>query len=287
LRSSSPISWLLLATSLAAAGCAELGIPGPGVPVGGIQPPTLTFQGATLARAPSAAQLAAYYCPDVAQVPFGGAAMVCQGLFGGRPDPASMSVSFDVHFQATNPNQVPLPLSSLLAAVTVFPAAGNQRLGAACVSFCAPDSPGCVAGPDPNACQSSARDIHSLADYAAAAAPLLAVAGLEGDAGQVPSMLAPKVAGGGNLDVTARMTLQPGELLSVLRQLAVQSADELKRGHTPTFAIPYRLEGTVWFDAGAAGRVAVPWGPTEGTFVLPVQGLSLSALATPDAPGST
>ena len=49
--------------------------------------------------------------------------------------------------------------------------------------------------------------------------------------------------------------------------------DELKRGHAPTFVIPYRLEGTVWFDAGAAGRVAVPWGPTEGTFTLPVQGL--------------
>ncbi|HXJ23925.1 MAG TPA: hypothetical protein VMT03_27275 [Polyangia bacterium] len=269
------MSSFLVACSIAVTGCAQLGLPAPAAPAGAIQPPNLTFENATLARAPSAVQLAAYYCPDVASAPFGGAALLCQGLFGGRPDPPSMAVSFDVHFRVTNPNQVPLPLSSLLAAVTVFPAAGNQRLGAACVSFCAPDSPGCTAGPDPNACQSSARDIHSLADYAAAAAPLLGIAGLKGDAGQVPSLLAPKVVAGGSLEVTARMSLEPSELLTVLRQLAIQSADELKRGHTPTFAIPYRLEGTVWFDVGAAGRVAVPWGPTEGVFTLPVQGLSL------------
>jgi len=268
-------SSLLVVSSLSLAACAQLGLPEPSRLAGGIQPPTLTFEQATLARAPSGAQLAAYFCPDVASVPFGGATLLCQGLFGGRPDPGNLDVSFDVHFRAANPNQVPLPLSSLLAAVTVFPAAGNQRLGAACVSFCAPGSPGCTGGPDPNACQSSSRDIHSLADYAAAAAPLLSVAGLTGDPSQAPSMLAPQVVAGGNLEVVARMTLQPAELLAVLRQLAVQSADELKRGHMPTFAIPYRLEGTVWFDAGAAGRVAVPWGPTEGTFVLPVQGLSV------------
>lgn len=271
-----PGALCLLATALggAAVGCAELGLPPLGQMAGNIQPPTLTFQGATLARAPSAMQLAAYYCPDVVSAPLGGAGMICQGLFGGRPNPATMAVDFDVHFRVSNPNQIPLPLSTLLAAITVFPAAGNQRLGAACVSFCAPDMPGCTAGPNPNACQASSRDIHSLSDYAASAAPLLVVAGLEGSAGQVPSMLAPKVAAGGDLSVTARLSLQPAELLAVMRQLAAQSVDELKRGRAPTFTIPYRLEGTAWFDAGAVGRVAVPWGPTEGTFTLPTQGLT-------------
>ncbi len=264
----------LLATLVAFSGCAELGLPPPGGLPAGIQPPTLAFQGATLARAPSAPLLAAYYCPDLVSAPLGGAALLCQGLFGARPDQATMAVDFDVRFKVTNPNQVPLPLSSLLAAVTVFPAAGNQRLGAACVSFCSPNTPGCTAGPNPNACQASSRDIHSLSDYAAAAAPLLAVAGLSGSANQVPSMLAPQVVPGGDLDVTARMSLQPSELLAVMRQLAAQSVDQLKRGQAPTFVIPYRLEGTVWFDAGAVGRVAVPWGPTEGAFTLPVQGLA-------------
>ena len=69
------------------------------------------------------------------------------------------------------------------------------------------------------------------------------------------------------------MSLQPSELLAVMRQLAAQSVDELKKGRAPTFVIPYRLEGTVWFDAGTLGRVAANWGPTEGTFTLPVAGL--------------
>jgi len=263
----------LLTAAAALAGCAELGFPAPGG-LGNIQPPALAFQGATLARAPSAAQLAAYYCPEVVSAPLGGAGLLCQGLFGPRPDPATMAVDFDVHFRVSNPNQIPLPLSSLLAAVTVFQAANNQRLGAACVSFCSPDMPGCTAGPNPNACQASSRDIHSLSDYAAAAAPLLVVAGLSGTGNQVPSMLAPKVIAGGDLDVVARMSLQPSELLAVMRQLAAQSVDELKHGRAPTFVIPYHLEGTAWFDAGAVGRVAVPWGPTEGTFTLPLQGLT-------------
>jgi hypothetical protein len=263
----------LLALAAAGLSCAQLGLPGPGALPGNVQPPALAFQGVTLARAPAAAQLAAYYCPDVVSAPLGSAGVICQGLFGGRPDPAAMAIDFDVHFKITNPNQIPLPLSSLLAAVTVFPAASNQRLGAACVGFCAPEATGCASGPDPNACQASSRDIHSMSDYAAAAAPLLVVAGLSGSANQLPSLLAPKVAAGADLDVVARMSLQPSELLAVMRQLASQSVDELKRGHAPTFVIPYRLEGTVWFDAGAVGRVAVPWGPTEGTFTLPVQGL--------------
>ena len=269
------------------AGCAALGLPPPDTAGIGVQPPVLTFQRVDLARAPSAAQLAAYYCPDLVSAPLGGAALLCQGLFGARPDPATMAVDFDVSFKVTNPNQVPLPLSSLLAAVTVFPAASNQKLGAACVSFCPAETPNCAAaGSSPTACQASSHDVHSLADYAAAAAPLLIVSGLKGAAGQIPSLLAPKLAPAGDLRVVARMSLQPSELLATMRQLAAQSVDDLKRGQAPTFAVPYRLEGTVWFDAGAVGRVAVNWGPTEGTFALPVQGMSSQKPPTSERVGT-
>ena len=265
----------LAAVAVAAlAGCAALGLPPPegaGLPV---QPPVLTFERVDLARTPSAAQLAAYYCPDLVSAPLGGAALLCQGLFGARPDPATMAVDFDVSFKVTNPNQVPLPLSNLLTAVTVFPAANNQKLGAACVSFCPAEAPNCAAtGSNAAACQASSHDIHSFSDYAAAAAPLLIVSGLEGAAGQLPSLLAPKLGPASDLQVVARMSLQPSELLATMRQLAAQSVDDLKRGHAPSFVVPYRLEGTVWFDAGAVGRVAVNWGPTEGTFTLPTRGM--------------
>jgi hypothetical protein len=59
----------------------------------------------------------------------------------------------------------------------------------------------------------------------------------------------------------------------VLRQLASQSMNELKAGRTITFNIPYRLEGTVWADAGSLGRVAAGFGPVTGTWQLPTEGI--------------
>jgi hypothetical protein len=54
-----------------------------------------------------------------------------------------------------------------------------------------------------------------------------------------------------------------------MRELAVQSVGELRSGRRISFAIPYRLEGTVWFDVGSLGRVAVGFGPAQGTWILP------------------
>ena len=66
--------------------CELLGpLPGVTNPTASLTPPTITFQVATLARTPSQAQLTAYYCPEVVSVPFGGAAILCQGFFGARP----------------------------------------------------------------------------------------------------------------------------------------------------------------------------------------------------------
>ena len=53
-----------------------------------------------------------------------------------------------------------------------------------------------------------------------------------------------------------------------MRQLAEQSAGELQQGRAPSLAIPYQLEGTIWFDGGSFGRVAIPWGPASGTWTL-------------------
>jgi hypothetical protein len=256
-------------------GCAALGLPAPAGLTGAIAAPSVAFQGATLVQAPSTAQFAAYYCPDLVSVPLGGAGLLCQGFFGARPDPMAMAVAFDAHLTVSNPNQVPLPVSSILAAVTLFPGAGNQKLGATCLHLCPPGAAGCASGgpESANACQASSSDIHSLSDYAAAAAPLLLAAGLADKPGQIPTQLAPQLAAASQLAVVARMSFTPAELLAVLRTVAGQAEGELKAGRAPTFVIPYRIEGTIWFDAGAAGRVAANYGPVEGTFTLPVQGL--------------
>jgi hypothetical protein len=80
--------------------------------------------------------------------------------------------------------------------------------------------------------------------------------------------VAPQVVASGELDITARYAFGPEPLLAAMRQLASQSANDLKSGRAPTFTIPYKVEGTFWFDGGSLGRIAIGWGPTEGTFTL-------------------
>ncbi len=88
-------------------------------------------------------------------------------------------------------------------------------------------------------------------------------------AGQPPSFVAPQVAAASQLEVTVRFSFGPEPMLATMRQLAVQSINDLKAGRAPTFVIPFRLEGTVWFDAGSLGRLAVGYGPGDGTWQLP------------------
>ena len=245
-------------------GCAALNNLAPGAGGVSVTPPTVTFISATLAQAPGQRDLAGYYCPDVVSIPFGGAGPLCQGFFGPRPAPAQMVVAFDLRFSVQNPNRVPLPMANVLTAVTVFPDAGAQKLGAVCVQLCPAGQTACSGQPEPGACEASSRDIRSLSDFGAAAANLLVAGGLAAAAGQPLTFTAPTVAAGATLDVTVRFSFGPEQLLATLRHLAEQSAGELKRGQQMTFSIPYRLEGTAFFDAGSLGRIAVPFGPTSG-----------------------
>jgi hypothetical protein len=243
---------------------------------GAINPPAVQFQGATLAGCPTQRGLGAYYCPDVVSDPLGipgGAAALCRGFFGVRPTPAEMNVAFDLHFKISNPNKIPVPLAQVLAAVTVFPDGGNRNMGAVCMQLCAPGQVGCTGLPDPTACQASSRDVHSMSDFGNGAARFVIASGIAAAAGQPPTFVAPQVASGGDLDVTIRYSFGPEELLGVLRQVASQSVSELKSGRPVTFSIPFRVEGTVWFDAGSLGRLPVSYGPLEGVLALPTEGL--------------
>ena len=233
----------------------------------GIKPPSVVFTGATLVGTPSRQQLAAYYCPDVVSVPLGGAAVLCQGLFGRRPSPETMAIAFDARMKIQNPNEIPLPLASMLAAVTVYPGAANQETGATCVQLC-PGGPGTCTQDATTACQASSHDVRSLSDFANATAGLVIANGLAAAMGEPPSFKAPTVLAGSEIEVVARFTLAPAQILRVMRQLAEQSVGELQQGRAPSFAIPYRLEGTVWFDGGSFGRIAIPWGPASGTWNL-------------------
>jgi hypothetical protein len=219
-------------------------------------------------QAPSQAQLAAYYCPEVVPVPLGGAGLVCQGFFGRRPTVPEMAIAFDLRFRVSNPNQIPIPLASILTAATLFPDVTNQRLGAVCVQLCPAGQPGCNGRPAPGACQASSRDVRSLSDFGAAATNFLISTGVAAATGQPIGFAAPKVSQASQLDVTVRFALGPDQMLVAMRQLAVQSVNQLKAGRKVRFVVPYRLEGTVWFDLGSLGRLAVGFGPSSGAWVL-------------------
>ncbi len=264
----------------ALAGCAmlnNLNLPG-GNAAAALKPPGITYEGASLVQSPSHKMLAAYYCPEVANLPMGSSGVVCRGFFGPRPAPEQLVFAFDLRFKISNPNKVPVPLASVLTAATVFPATTHQALGAVCTQLCPEGQPGC--GADPNACQASSRDIRSLSDFGGAAASFLISQGLAVAAGQKPTFVAPRVSAAAELDVSVRFSFGPQQLLGVLKQLAIQSADQLKAGSMPTFQIPFRLEGTVFFDAGSLGRIPVAFGPVTGTWQVPTGGLIPAVAAT-------
>jgi hypothetical protein len=275
---------LALAFAALAGSCAQLGLPAlaGAVPV---TPPSVTFAGATLVRAPSTRELAAHYCPELVSAPLGAAPFLCRQAFGPPPPPEAMMVSFDLRFHVSNPNQVPLPLASALVATTLFPATSGEKLGAVCVALCADGAAGCTGAPPPGACEASSRDVRSLGDFVDKSLPQLLIAnGIALANGGPPSFTLPPITASSQADVTVRYSFGPEQLLAVMRDLAAQSVGELKAGRAPTFTIPYRLEGTVWFDAGSIGRIAVGWGPAEGTWTLPTQGLT--GLVTAPAMGA-
>ena len=238
--------------------------------------PKVAYQDATLVQAPSRAMMAAYFCPLVVPDPFGVqgvAALACRQAFGNPPAPQQMTVAFDLRFVVDNPNHFPVPVAELLTAATVFPAQTNTALGAACVVFCGANQPGCTGHPGPNSCRASSRDIRSLQDFQNAALNFLVASGIALLAGQKPSFLMPQIVADGHIVLTARFAFGPDALLATLREVARQALEQLKGGHEVVFDIPYRLQGTVWFDVGQLGRVALGFGPADGKWQIPTASL--------------
>jgi hypothetical protein len=83
----------------------------------------------------------------------------------------------------------------------------------------------------------------------------------------------PQVMSGEELTLVARFSFGPEALLAILQKVAKQSLSQLQSGKKVVFSIPYDIEGSVWFDVGSLGRVAVGYGPVSGTWVLPDQAL--------------
>jgi hypothetical protein len=258
---------------MAASGCAGLDQL---LQTGLIKPPDVSFLGASLVKSPSQNELSAFYCPRVLQQRVGlgiAASLLCNRLFGQAPDPSAMEIGFDLTFRVANPNRLPIPLSEVLTALTVFPQRSNQSLGAVCLKLCEPGDPNCRGGTDGRGCQEAPGDIKSMADFPNAVANLLVARGVAAAGGQPAGFSAPKVLASSALDVTARLALLPSALLPVMEELARQSIEQLRAGKPIATEIPYKAEGTVFADVGSLGRVAAGFGPSSGSWPIPVDRL--------------
>jgi hypothetical protein len=241
-----------------------------------ISPPDVKFLGANLVQSPSQLDLSAYYCPKLLRERAGlgtVADFACSRAFGRAPDASAMQFGFDLRFQVKNPNQVPLPLAEILTALAVFPGASTQNLGAVCLKLCDPGDASCFGGADQRGCQSSQSDIKSLSDFPGAVANMLLARGISAAGGQPAGFRAPRVTAASTLEVVARLGITPEAMLPAMEQLARQSVGELKAGRKLSFEIPYKVEGTVFGDAGSLGRVAAGFGPVSGAWPLPAERL--------------
>lgn len=239
--------------------------------------PGVTYEAADLVEAPSRSAMSAWMCPRVL-VDGGFSASVAQVAclpLGFAPPSTSLRVSFDLRFKVANPNNFPIPVAQLLIAAKVFPGAGAQTLGAVCVQFCQPGQAGCTGQPEPGACAANGQDIRSAEDFRRAAANLLFATGIQALGGQQPTFDMPQVMSGQELTLVARFSFGPEALLAILQKVAKQSLSQLQSGKKVVFSIPYDIEGSIWFDVGSLGRVAVGYGPATGTWVLPDQALVL------------
>lgn len=237
--------------------------------------PTVSYKSSALASSPSRERVSAYLCPEVVPSP---ASLLCSGFFGSQPRESDLDVAFRLGYGVDNPNPIPLPLTQLLTAVTLFPdATSGQKLGAACTVFCAPDDADCTGEAGPNDCQSGQEDIRTMADFQNAATDLVLSKGLELARGGDLSYRIPTAIPEGETDFASIFGLAPRPLLQSLEQLASQSISELAAGNEVTLTIPFELEGTVWFDTGTLGRAAVPYGPVRGTWTLPAEAIAREA----------
>ena len=125
-----------------------------------------------------------------------------------------------------------------------------------------PGGPGTCAGQDPaTACQASSRDVRSLSDFMNAAVGLMVSNGLAVAAGQPPSFQAPTMLPTSEIEIVARFSLAPAQMLRVMRQLAEQSAGELQQGRAPSLHDSLPARGNDLVRRRIAGPHRHPLGP--------------------------
>ncbi len=244
---------------LALGGCSAVPkLPGGGTAAIKPNPPNISVSAVALVSAPSNSALAKYYCPSVAN------GLVCRAL-GSAPTLADLKFVFDLQLAVENPNQVALPAAEAMVAFTAYPQSqSSSNVGAVCVALC-PEGETC--GPPPqDGCTGGDQGLKSMADYAGAAVGFLANVALGNTT--VSDVKVRTIGAGETAMVNVRLELNPEAMVNLIKNVAGDTLSSIKRGSMPTFQIPFKLEGTVWVNIEAFGKIAAGFGPHEDTWSL-------------------
>lgn len=230
--------------------------------VGGTELPTASLNRVDLLSAPSVDQLLGYGCGEVLGL---GAACRLAGL--DVPRKQDLLFQLDVVFDVDNPTAVPIPLVETLLGFTAFDTA---NLGSVCVTFCDPDAQDCAPGLNlPGACDpGSAKDVKGPEDLIPAAdlEELVTLAGALED-GIDPADW--RVIGAGQaVETHVQFDLGVDPMLDLCASLLDQSVQEFLDGERVSMAVPYTVEGTLFFEVPDIEKYAIGFGPLSDTWDL-------------------
>lgn len=257
----------LLLVSTVGAGCPLVQEDGSGPDIPFV--PTAELRQVALTEKPSYEILGAHFCHDFA----GGNPLLgagCTGFFGRAPVREALRFGFTTTFSLQNDNSFPVPLLEMLLALDVFEGTGQSALGAVCVSFCEDPAAGCEQPVDPCVADN---DIDGLDDFVPDIDDLIGIAvgainGDDPDLDPLGNLGLRYIPANGETETAVRFELDIDAMLGLIGELVDQSSDEILAGASPSFDIPFKAEGSLFFQLPVLGRNAIDYGPFDGAWSL-------------------
>lgn len=235
---------------------------------GGLEPsmiaPEVEASDLKLRRRPSLLKLAAWYCPLVVDGTVG--AIGCTLGLGSRPNKETLKFDFGMAVNIKNPNEVPVPALDVLVALTLFPGAKSEELGALCVSLCGSDAPTCDGKPRAGACTINETRVKSVDDLLQKRLPNL-IAGVV--SGEVQEELKKStIAAGGDVKLDLLFSMGLDQALAVFQRTALSWVQQFIDGKNPVLKVPVQARGSVFFDVPVLGQIVVDYGPLSSEWVI-------------------
>lgn len=222
-------------------------------------PPNVQVSSINLGQKPDRRSLASYYCYER----LSGLQQLACRVLGPPPDVNTLQFQFDLELELTNNNPIPLPVVAALVAFTAYPdpeatATGSQQqnLGSVCLSMCE-DPNNCAQSAD--ACRSDEPEIRNGRDFAMAAAGFLISTAL-GER-NFEDLRVRTVPAGEALRFIIRLSLDPRQMIALMREATLNLIQLLRDRQMPEFVIPFQIEGSIWVTVENFGRFGAGFGP--------------------------